>query len=89
MTCFNSGESGVVFCLQQRDGTHDANRATRPISLIYVPRDATGAPTLSHPTWLLDLLRRLCEGHREPLEALCAQFDRATRDGEDMSIWLC
>ena len=69
---------GVVFCLQQRDGTHDANRAHAPLSLIYVPRDATGAPTLSHPTCSLDLLRRLCEGHREPLEALCAQFDRAT-----------
>ena len=76
---------GVVFCLQQRDGTHDANRAHAPLSLIYVPRDATGAPTLSHPTCSLDLLRRLCEGHREPLEALCAQFDRATRDGEGMS----
>ena len=76
---------GVIFCLQQRDGTSDASRAHAPLSLIYVPRDAVGTPALSHPTCSLDLLRRLCEGHREPLEALCAQFDRATRDGEDMS----
>lgn len=76
---------GVIFCLQQRDGTSDASRAHAPLSLIYVPRDAAGTPALSHPTCSLDLLRRLCEGHREPLEALCAQFDRATRDGEDMS----
>ena len=76
---------GVIFCLQQRDGTSDASRAHAPLSLIYVPRDAVGTPALSHPTCSLDLLRRLCEGHREPLEALCAQFDRATCDGEDMS----
>ena len=76
---------GVIFCLQQRDGTSHASRAHAPLSLIYVPRDAAGTPALSHPTCSLDLLRRLCEGHREPLEALCAQFDRATRDGEDMS----
>ena len=76
---------GVIFCLQQRDGTSDASRAHAPLSLIYVPREAAGRPALSHPTCSLDLLRRLCEGHREPLEALCAQFDRDTRDGEDMS----
>ena len=76
---------GVIFCLEQRAGGSDASRANAPLSLIYVPRDAAGARTLSNPTRSLDLLRRLCEEHHEPLDALCAQFNRATRDGENMS----
>ena len=76
---------GVIFCLEQRAGGGDASRASAPLSLIYVPRDAAGARTLSNPTRSLDLLRRLCEEHHEPLDALCAQFNRATRDGENMS----
>ena len=77
--------SGVIFCLEQRAGGGDASRASAPLSLIYVPRDAAGARTLSNPTRSLDLLRQLCEEHHEPLDALCAQFNRATRDGENMS----
>lgn len=76
---------GVIFCLEQRAGGSDASRANAPLSLIYVPRDVAGARTLSNPTRSLDLLRRLCEEHHEPLDALCAQFNRATRDGENMS----
>ena len=76
---------GVIFCLEQRAGGGDASRASAPLSLIYVPRDAAGARTLSNPTRSLDLLRRLCEEHHEPLDTLCAQFNRATRDGENMS----
>ena len=76
---------GVIFCLEQRAGGSGASRANAPLSLIYVPRDAAGARTLSNPTRSLDLLRRLCEEHHEPLDALCAQFNRATRDGENMS----
>lgn len=76
---------GVIFCLEQRAGGSDASRANAPLSLIYVARDAAGARTLSNPTRSLDLLRRLCEEHHEPLDALCAQFNRATRDGENMS----
>ena len=76
---------GVIFCLEQRAGGGDASRASAPLSLIYVPRDAAGARTLSNPTRSLDLLRQLCEEHHEPLDALCAQFNRATRDGENMS----
>ena len=76
---------GVIFCLERRAGGGDASRASAPLSLIYVPRNAAGARTLSNPTRSLDLLRRLCEEHHEPLDALCAQFNRATRDGENMS----
>ena len=76
---------GVIFCLEQRAGGSIASRANAPLSLIYVPRDAAGARTLSNPTRSLDLLRRLCEEYHEPLDALCAQFNRATRDGENMS----
>lgn len=76
---------GVIFCLEQRAGGSGASRANTLLSLIYVPRDAAGARTLSNPTRSLDLLRRLCEEHHEPLDALCAQFNRATRDGENMS----
>ena len=79
---------GVIFCLEQRAGGGDASRASAPLSLIYVPRDAAGARTLSNPTRSLDLLRQLCEEHHEPLDALCAQFNRATRDGENMSEYL-
>ena len=75
----------MIFCLEQRAGGGDASRASAPLSLIYVPRDAAGARTLSNPTRSLDLLRRLCEEHHEPLDTLCAQFNRATRDGENMS----
>ena len=66
---------GVIFCLEERAGGG-------------VPRDAAGARTLSNPTRSLDLLRQLCEEHHEPLDALCAQFNRATRDGENMSEYL-
>lgn len=76
---------GVIFCLEQRAGGSIASRVNAPLSLIYVPRDAAGARILSNPTRSLDLLRRLCEEHHEPLDALCAQFNRATRDGENMS----
>ena len=76
---------GVIFCLERREGTDGTSRATEPLSLVYVPWDATDAPILSHPTRSLDLLRQLCEGHHEPLASLCAHFNRATRDGEDMS----
>ena len=76
---------GVIFCLEQRAGGSIASRANAPLSLIYVPRDAAGARILSNPTRSLDLLRHLCEEHHEPLDALCAQFNRATRDGENMS----
>ena len=76
---------GVIFCLERREGTDGTSRATEPLSLVYVPWDATDAPILSHPTRSLDLLRQLCEGHHEPLASLCAHFNRATRDGENMS----
>ncbi len=76
---------GVIFCLEQRHSNADASGAPVSPCLIYVPQDARCARMLSHPTHSLDLLRQLCEGKQEPFAALCARFNRVTRDGEDMS----
>lgn len=78
---------GVVFVLKNRNGGVDVDSRNRlhPFYMVYV--DEAGGVVCDHlqPKKLLDVMRHVCRGRSEPVEALCRRFNEATDDGRDMA----
>ena len=88
-----SGESaippGIILCL--RAAGEVAGQAIEPgyplapHYLVHVGDEGTVLLAFAQAKQVLDRLKKLCVGRDLPDAAACARFDRATRDGENMS----
>lgn len=80
---------GIIFCLRADEDV--ANRAVEagyplaPHYLAHVGEDGIVLLPYTQAKHILDHLKRLCIGRDLPDAGACARFDKATRDGEDMS----
>ena len=77
---------GVIFVLKNLNGGINIDHQNRlhPFYMVYIADD--GAILCDHlsPKALLDTMRHLCKGNRQPIAALCEAFNRETRDGRNM-----
>lgn len=77
---------GVIYVLKNRSDNVNINSQNRlhPFYMVYI--SMTGEVIVNHlePKEILDKMRLLCKGKNEPLNDLCKQFNKETRDGRNM-----
>lgn len=78
---------GVIFCLKQKKSIDSQENATSlyPYYLVYVKEDGDIHIKNTNPKKILDLYKSLCETKSQPLEDLVKQFNKETKNGNDMS----
>lgn len=77
---------GVIFILRNINNRVNINNQNRihPFYMVYIGVDGTIVRDYLNPKKLLDTVRLLCRGRKEPLLPLCGKFNRETADGKDM-----
>lgn len=80
---------GVIFCLKQESAVGQAEKVNplQPFYLVYVRNDGTLFYSFVQAKQMLETFRALCHGNSEPLDKLCHEFNKETKDGEDMSFY--
>lgn len=78
---------GVIFVLKNvNNGVNiDNQNRIHPFYMVYISTEGEIVCDYLNPKGLLDDVRLLCRGKSEPIKALCAQFNRETDDGRNMS----
>ncbi len=92
-TTLDSGESaippGIIFCLRAvGEGALKAAEPSYPLAphyLVHVGDDGAVLLPFNQAKQALDRLKRLCIGRDLPDAGACVRFDRATKDGRDMT----
>ncbi|MBS1810595.1 MAG: DEAD/DEAH box helicase family protein [Acidobacteria bacterium] len=82
-------QPGVIFCLRQKTETEPSKTVNplQPYFLVYIRNDGTVRFNYTNSKQVLEIFRLLCEGQTEPLEDLCKLFNRATDNGNDMTVY--
>ncbi len=82
-------QPGVIFCLRQKTETEPSETVNplQPYFLVYIRNDGTVRFNYTNSKQVLEIFRLLCEGQTEPLEDLCKLFNRATDNGNDMTVY--
>jgi hypothetical protein len=77
---------GAIYCLRQKTKTQDNAQINplQPYYLIYVMQDGNSRYTFAQPKRILEAMRALCAGRKEPIAELCKWFDETTLKGEKM-----
>lgn len=77
---------GVIFVLKNRSNTVNINNQNRlhPFYMVYI--DEKGNVLCNHlsPKNMLDKMRYLCKGKKEPISNIYKIFNQETKDGKDM-----
>ncbi|MGD6730901.1 MAG: helicase-related protein [Pleomorphochaeta sp.] len=77
---------GVIFVLKNRSNTVNINNQNRlhPFYMVYI--DEKGNVLCNHlsPNNMLDKMRYLCKGKKEPISNIYKIFNQETKDGKDM-----
>lgn len=77
---------GVIFILKNRSNTVNINNQNRlhPFYMVYI--DEIGNVICNHlsPKNMLDKMRYLCKGKKEPISGAYKLFNQETKDGKDM-----
>ena len=78
---------GVIFVLKNVNNSVNIDNQNRihPFYMVYISTEGEIVCDYLNPKGLLDDVRLLCRGKSEPIKALCAQFNRETGDGRNMS----
>ncbi len=80
---------GVIFCLRAVGDaalkTIEPGYPLAPYYVVHVGEDGTILLPFTQAKQVLDSLKRLCIGRDLPDARACAQYDRMTKDGQDMS----
>lgn len=78
---------GVIFVLKNVNNSVNIDNQNRihPFYMMYISTEGEIVCDYLNPKGLLDDVRLLCRGKSEPIKALCAQFNRETDDGRNMS----
>ena len=78
---------GVIFVLKNRNNGVNIDSLNRihPFYMVYMGIDGEIVCDYLNPKKLLDNMRLLCRGKKEPVKALYEKFDEETNDGRDMA----
>lgn len=78
---------GVIFVLRNIDDSVNIDNQNRihPFYMVYVGMDGEIICDYLNPKKILDDIRLLCKGKKEPNKELCYKFNKETNDGKDMS----
>lgn len=78
---------GVIFVLKNVNNSVNIDNQNRIhlFYMVYISTEGEIVCDYLNPKGLLDDVRLLCRGKSEPIKTLCAQFNRETDDGRNMS----
>lgn len=78
---------GVIFVLKNINNSVNIDNQNRihPFYMVYIGGDGEVICDYLNPKKLLDDIRLLCRGKKEPIKELCQRFNEETDDGRDMS----
>lgn len=78
---------GVIFILKNINNSVNIDNQNRihPFYMVYIGRDGQIICDYLNPKKLLDDIRLLCRGKKEPIKILCQQFNEETDDGRNMT----
>lgn len=77
---------GVIFVLKNVNNSVNIDNQNRihPFYMVYIGMDGDIICDYLNPKQLLDDIRLLCRGKKEPIVDLCQKFNEETNDGKDM-----
>lgn len=78
---------GVIFILKNVNNKVNIDNQNRihPFYMVYIGIDGNVICDYLNPKKILDDIRLLCRGKKEPIKELCQRFNEETDDGRDMS----
>lgn len=78
---------GVIFILKNINNSVNIDNQNRihPFYMVYIGIDGEVICDYLNPKKMLDDIRLLCRGKKEPIKELCQRFNEETDDGRDMS----
>lgn len=78
---------GVVFILKNINNSVNIDNQNRihPFYMVYIRIDGEVICDYLNPKKMLDDIRLLCRGKKEPIKELCQRFNEETDDGRDMT----
>lgn len=78
---------GVVFILKNINNSVNIDNQNRihPFYMVYIGIDGEVICDYLNPKKMLDDIRLLCRGKKEPVKELCQRFNEETDDGRDMT----
>ena len=78
---------GVVFILKNINNSENIDNQNRihPFYMVYIGIDGEVICDYLNPKKMLDDIRLLCRGKKEPIKELCQRFNEETDDGRDMT----
>ena len=78
--------TGVIFVLKNIRSSLgvDTRNRIHPFYMVYIGQDGTILCDYQNPKKMLDDIRLLCRGKKEPIRAVYEPFNRETDDGRDM-----
>ena len=79
--------AGVVFILKNINNSVNIDNQNRihPFYMVYIGIDGEVICDYLNPKKMLDDIRLLCRGKKEPIKELCQRFNEETDDGRDMT----
>ncbi|MCR5335878.1 MAG: DEAD/DEAH box helicase family protein [Synergistes sp.] len=77
---------GVIFALRNVNNSVNIDNQNRihPFYMVYIGTDGEVVCDYLNPKKLLDTVRLLCRGKKEPVFSLCHKFNEETSDGRNM-----
>ena len=78
---------GVIFILKNINNSVNIDNQNRihPFYMVYIGIDGEVVCDYLNPKKILDDIRLLCRGKKEPIKELCQRFNEETNNGRDMS----
>lgn len=78
---------GVIFVLKNINNSVNIDNQNRihPFYMVYLGNDGEVICDYLNPKKMLDDIRLLCRGKKEPIKELCQRFNEETDDGRNMS----
>lgn len=78
---------GVVFILKNINNSVNIDNQNRihPFYMVYIGIDGDVICDYLNPKKMLDEIRLLCRGKKEPVKELCQRFNEETNEGRDMT----
>ena len=79
---------GVIFVLRNINNSINIDNQNRihPFYMVYIDVDGEIVCDYLNPKKLLDTVRLLCRGKKEPVLSLCRKFNEETDDGRNMQV---
>lgn len=77
---------GVIYILKNiNNGVNiDNQNRLHPFYMVYISKEAEVVCNHLQPKKMLDFIRLMCKGVKEPYLKLCEEFNRETKDGRKM-----